>query len=93
MCVCVCAGDGRGGCDPSPQQLQMSSKYTDSGTGTLACDQGGDVPYPQGAPGYVYDPTGYLLTLPGRQVRTQKTGRMGFLHLISIISATYHIIL
>ena len=53
---------------PSSQLLQMSVDYTTNGVGTLACDQGRDVVYPECAPGFVYDPTGYLLTLPGRQV-------------------------
>jgi hypothetical protein len=46
----------------------MNSDYTTDGMGTLSCDQGQDIVYPEGAPGFVYDPTGYLLTLPGRQV-------------------------
>ncbi len=46
----------------------MKSDYNTDGIGTLLCDQGQDIAYPEGAPGFVYDPTGYLLTLPGRQV-------------------------
>ena len=46
----------------------MYDNYTSNGVGSLACDQGQDLVYPEGAPGFVYDPTGYLLTLPGRQV-------------------------
>ena len=52
------------------QSASILDDYTSSGNGTLACDQGQDVVYPEGAPGFVYDPTGYLLTLPGRQVST-----------------------
>ena len=50
------------------QATSISADFISSGNGTLACDQGQDVVYPEGAPGFVYDPTGYLLTLPGRQV-------------------------
>lgn len=70
VCVCVCAGDGAGACGASGERLQVASNYSSGGSGTLACQQGQDVEYPQGAPGYLDDPTGYLLTLPGRQVRT-----------------------
>lgn len=63
-----CSGNGQEECTPSNQLLQMSDDYITNGIGTLACDQGQDVVYPEGAPGFVYDPTGYLLTLPGRQV-------------------------
>lgn len=69
MHVRECEGDGVGACESSQGQLQVSSNYTNAGLGTLACEQGEDVAYPEGAPGYFYDPTGYLLTLPGRQVR------------------------
>jgi len=65
--IFCCAGDGKVSCTPS-SQLQMNSDYTSDGIGTLSCDQGQDMVYPEGAPGFVYDPTGYLLTLPGRQV-------------------------
>ena len=68
MCIFLHEGDGSLACSPSAELLQLSSKYSHNGVGTLACDQGEDVVYPEGAPGYVYDPTGYLLTLPGRQV-------------------------
>lgn len=47
----------------------MANNYSSDGIGTLSCNQGLDVVYPEGAPGFVYDPTGYLLTLPGPQVR------------------------
>ena len=63
----VYPGDGAVACTPNEGQ-PISSNYSSSGVGTLACDQGKDIAYPEGAPGYVYDPTGYLLTLPGRQV-------------------------
>ncbi len=62
-----CAGDGQVSCTPS-SQLLMSNGYTTDGIGTLSCDQGQDIVYPEGAPGFVYDPTGFLITLPGRQV-------------------------
>ncbi len=64
-----CPGDGALNCTPSSQLLLMKSDYTTDGVGTLSCDQGPDIVYPEGAPGFVYDPTGYLLTFPGRQVR------------------------
>ena len=62
-----CSGDGEVSCTPS-SQLLMKSDYTTDGVETLSCDQGRDIAYPEGAPGFVYDPTGYLTTLPGRQV-------------------------
>ena len=61
-------GDGASTCSPSSQLLQRQDAYITNGIGTLACDQGRDIAYPEGAPGFTYDPTGYLLTLPGRQV-------------------------
>lgn len=66
-CFC-CSGNGAVNCIPSSQLLQLYESYTSDGVGTLACDQGQDLVYPEGAPGFVYDPTGYLLTVPGRQV-------------------------
>ncbi len=63
------SGDGTLNCTPSSQLLLLNNDYTTDGIGTLSCDQGQDIVYPEGAPGFVYDPTGYLLTLPGRQVR------------------------
>ena len=50
------AGDGRTCAVTSLQQL--AANYSSSGLGILACNQGSDVPYPAGAPGFVYDPTG-----------------------------------
>lgn len=70
--MCCCPGDGALNCTPS-SQLLMSNDYTTDGVGTLSCDQGRDIVYPEGAPGFVYDPTGYLLTLPGRQVHAANT--------------------
>ncbi|DBA99225.1 hypothetical protein WJX82_007713 [Trebouxia sp. C0006] len=68
---CTCwpgyTGDGALNCTTSNQLLMMKSDYNTDGIGTLLCDQGQDIAYPEGAPGFVYDPTGYLLTLPGRQ--------------------------
>lgn len=71
MHKCDDEGDGVGACESSQGQLQVPSNYTNAGIGSLACEQGEDVAYPEGAPGYLYDPTGYLLTLPGREVRTR----------------------
>ena len=67
-------GDGSSVCVLSNQASPIADDYTSSGNGTLACDQGQDVVYPEGAPGFVYDPTGYLLTLPGRQVSQHQAG-------------------
>ena len=67
-CFC-CSGNGTVNCTPSSQLLQLYESYISDGVGSLACDQGQDLVYPEGAPGFVYDPTGYLLTLPGRQVQ------------------------
>ncbi len=67
-CMCCYPGDGALSCTSSSQLLLMNSDYTTDGIGTLLCDQGQDLVYPEGAPGFLYDPTGYLLTLPGRQV-------------------------
>ena len=62
------AGSNGTGCSPTEELQRMHSRYSSQGIGTLACSQGGDLTSPQGAPGFVQDPTGYLLTLPGRQV-------------------------
>ncbi len=75
-----CSGDGEVSCTPL-SQLLMKSDYTTDGVGTLSCDQGQDIKYPEGAPGFVYDPTGYLLTLPGRQVHATIPDAYGTRHI------------
>jgi hypothetical protein len=52
------AGSGYQSCSPSAAIAALASQYTTGGPGVLACDEGTDVPYPPGAPGYAYDPTG-----------------------------------
>ena len=49
------AGDGTT-CSPTSQLQQLNSSYTSRGASTLACSQGQEVPYPAGAPGFVYNP-------------------------------------
>ena len=42
-------------------------QYTTEGSGMVACDQGQDVVYPAGAPGFQDDPTGASLQDPASQ--------------------------
>lgn len=67
--TCACypgySGDGRATCRADPAALAATSaRYATDGTGKLACSEGGDVAYPDGAPGFAYDPT-WGLSRPG----------------------------
>lgn len=63
--TCACypgySGDGRASCTANPAALAATTaRYVTDGTGKLACSEGQDVAYPEGAPGFAYDPTGGL---------------------------------
>ena len=57
------AGDGKTGCKATAQLAGLTQLYQASQNGTLACQQGADVTYPEGAPGFAYDPTGAFASL------------------------------
>lgn len=47
-------------CAPEPDKHNFESKYFTHGPGQVACDEGTDVVYPDGSPGFAYDPTGMM---------------------------------
>ncbi|CAD7701855.1 unnamed protein product [Ostreobium quekettii] len=51
-------GDGQSVCEETASLAEIQAQYTTAGPGILACEEGEDVQYPIGAPGFVYDPTG-----------------------------------
>ena len=55
-----------GACQPSNLLGQL--QYTTAGSGLVACNQGADVIYPEGAPGFQDDPTGSSLANSASQV-------------------------
>lgn len=65
-CACTLgyAGDGFS-CNPTPTLDQLQLNYTTQGAAQLACDEGQDVKYPTGVPGFAYDPTGGLSRADG----------------------------
>lgn len=71
--ACPCyqgyAGDGTI-CQPTPELAAVQAGYVTDGPGRLACSEGRDVPYPEGAPGFAYDVTGALARVAngGQQV-------------------------
>ena len=51
-------GDGHTApCAPSANLSELLGQYSTGGPGKLACSEGHDVQYPEGAPGYEYDST------------------------------------
>ena len=56
---CRIAGDGQSECTPRANlSTELGEMYVTAGAGWLACSEGDDVEYPQGAPGFKHDPTG-----------------------------------
>ncbi|GMH40074.1 hypothetical protein BSKO_07978 [Bryopsis sp. KO-2023] len=45
-------------CVPTADLLRLDSQYVSKGAGEVACDEGDNIQFPVGAPGFVYDPTG-----------------------------------
>lgn len=62
------ADDGSGACKPTQQLQGLNMRYTTHGPGTIACQEGRDVAYPPGAPGYQDDPTGHFNTTSAGKV-------------------------
>ena len=58
-CSAGYAGDGFS-CQPTAQLAAVQAQYTTEGAAQLACSEGSDVLYPEGAPGFQYDVTGAL---------------------------------
>ena len=55
---CKITGDGEN-CTPRANlSTELQEMYVTAGPGLLACSEGADVEYPQGAPGFEHDPTG-----------------------------------
>lgn len=77
-CACTLgyAGDGFS-CNPTPTLDQLQLNYTTQGAAQLACDEGQDVKYPTGVPGFAYDPTGGLSRADGAS--DAMVGQGGFL--------------
>lgn len=61
--TCTCfegyTGDGYA-CQPTPALQAVQRGYVTDGAGRLACSEGRDLPWPEGAPGFAYDPMGAL---------------------------------
>ncbi|GMH39935.1 hypothetical protein BSKO_07839 [Bryopsis sp. KO-2023] len=54
------SGDGLQGCERNRDFDSLASMYSTQGRGFVACDEGQDVLYPVGAPGFIDDPTGSI---------------------------------
>ena len=50
------AGDGYTSCSPGLQLAELSGSYESEGPSRVACNEGANVIYPAGAPGFAYDP-------------------------------------
>jgi mannan endo-1,4-beta-mannosidase len=60
-CTCYSGYTGNGtSCQPTPALAGVEAQYSTEGRARLACDEGTDLVYPEGAPGYAYDETGSL---------------------------------
>lgn len=72
--TCSCfegyAGDGYS-CQPTAALQALQNNYETDGAGRLACSEGKDLRWPEGAPGFAYDLTGALgrVANGGQQVR------------------------
>ncbi len=82
--TCACfpgySGDGKNSCAADPAALSATAaRYATDGTGKLACSEGQDVAYPEGAPGFAYDPTGGL-NRSGVGGQPAQVGRVCALH-------------
>lgn len=56
-CECFAGYSGDGfTCRETSELASIQANYTSDGSGYLACDQGYDVAYPEGAPGFAYNP-------------------------------------
>lgn len=59
MARCKCYfGQNEDGCTAEPDKAEFELQFYTDGLGQVACKEGTDVVYPDGAPGFVYDPTG-----------------------------------
>lgn len=74
--TCTCHEGYTGGsgtsCQPTPALAGVEAQYSTEGRARLACDEGSDIVYPEGAPGFAYDLTGALEGAAdgGRKVRS-----------------------
>lgn len=57
-------GDGAS-CQPAAALADVQTQYVSDGAARLACSEGRDVVYPEGAPGFQYDVTGALDRVKG----------------------------
>ncbi|KDD76401.1 hypothetical protein H632_c239p0, partial [Helicosporidium sp. ATCC 50920] len=59
-CQAGYSGDGHS-CKPDSQAMaELTAKFSTPGMGRLACNEGKDVAFDAGMPGFAYDPIGYL---------------------------------
>lgn len=76
---CTCfegyAGDGYS-CQPTAALQAVQNNYETDGAARLACSEGKDLPWPEGAPGFAYDVTGALgrVANGGQQVGLGRVG-------------------
>ncbi|KAI3438631.1 hypothetical protein D9Q98_001053 [Chlorella vulgaris] len=60
-CRCFDGYEGDGAsCSPTAALTAVQAEYVTDGKAQLACSEGSNLVYPEGAPGYQYDPTGAL---------------------------------
>ena len=65
-CSCTLGYQGDGfSCAATAALQALQANYSTAGQAQLACQEGSDVPYPEGAPGFAYDPTGGAGVLNG----------------------------
>lgn len=79
--VCKCApgytGDGVTCAENAAQASAIRSSFVTMGPAALACDEGTDVTYPEGALGFAYDPTGGLANVSGTEVGGHRRDNVG----------------
>ncbi|KAK9845545.1 hypothetical protein WJX84_003268, partial [Apatococcus fuscideae] len=66
QCFLAYTGDGTS-CTATPDIGLYANMYETGGIAQLACDEGSNVQYPSGAPGFRHDPTNYTNTNPSLQ--------------------------
>jgi hypothetical protein len=83
-CRCFDGYEGDGAsCSPTAALTAVQAEYVTDGKAQLACSEGSNLVYPEGAPGYQYDPTGALERVKdgGQQVGLQ--ARRCMVHLLA----------
>lgn len=83
------AGDGTS-CTATPDIGLYANMYETGGIAQLACDEGSNVQYPSGAPGFRHDPTNYTNTNPSLQVSLPRGHGFAVLKLHKPHNSRYH---